>query len=46
MSELSPAHVRSGQVMTVTGAIPVADLGVTLMHEHILNDCSCWWNPP
>ncbi len=46
MSELSEAHVRSGRVMTVTGPIPVADLGLTLMHEHILNDCSCWWNPP
>ncbi len=33
-------------VMTVKGAIKVADLGNTLMHEHILNDCSCWWNPP
>ena len=32
--------------MTVNGPIPVADLGMTLMHEHILNDCSCWWNPP
>ncbi len=46
MSELSPAHVRSGQVMTVTGPVPVAALGLTLMHEHILNDCSCWWNRP
>lgn len=35
-----------GSVMTVTGAIPAAQMGVTLMHEHILNDCSCWWNPP
>jgi phosphotriesterase-related protein len=32
--------------MSVEGPIPVADLGMTLMHEHILNDCSCWWNPP
>ncbi len=30
--------VRSGQVMTVLGPIPVEDLGVTLVHEHILND--------
>lgn len=30
-------------VMTVLGAVPLDDLGVTLMHEHILNDCSCWW---
>lgn len=43
---LSAAHVRSGKVMTVLGPIPSADLGPTLMHEHILNDCRCWWNPP
>lgn len=30
-------------VMTVLGPIPLDQLGVTLMHEHILNDCSCWW---
>ncbi len=44
--ELSPAHVRSGLVMTVNGPIPSADLGMTLMHEHLQNDCSCWWNAP
>jgi phosphotriesterase-related protein len=32
--------------MTVDGPIPAADLGVTLMHEHLQNDCSCWWHPP
>jgi len=46
MSELSPAHVRSGQVMTVRGPVAAAALGVTLMHEHLLNDCRCWWHPP
>jgi phosphotriesterase-related protein len=46
MTDLSPAHVRSGQVMTVAGPIPVAALGVTLMHEHLLNDCRCWWHKP
>lgn len=45
-SELSEAHVRSGKVMTVAGPVPAAALGVTLMHEHILNDCSCWWHRP
>ncbi len=45
-TEFSQAHVGSGLVMTVNGPIPSADLGVTLMHEHLLNDCSCWWNPP
>ena len=38
------ATVRTA--MTVKGPIDVARLGNTLMHEHILNDCSCWWNPP
>jgi phosphotriesterase-related protein len=30
-------------VMTVLGPVPLDNLGVTLMHEHIINDCSCWW---
>lgn len=46
MTELSPAHIRSGLVMTVDGSIPSTALGTTLMHEHLQNDCSCWWNPP
>ncbi len=46
MSELSQAHVGSGLAMSVAGPVPVAELGLTLMHEHILNDCSCWWHPP
>ena len=44
--DLSPGHVGSGQVMTVLGPVPAASLGVTLMHEHLLNDCRCWWNKP
>ncbi len=43
---LSEAHVRSGQVMTVARPDPVGRPRRTLMHEHILNDCRCWWNPP
>jgi phosphotriesterase-related protein len=46
MSEMSPAHVGSGLVMTVDGPVAAADLGLTLMHEHLVNDCRCWWNPP
>ena len=46
MSELAPTHIRSGKVMTVTGAIAVSDMGITLPHEHILNDCRCWWHKP
>ena len=33
----------SETVATVTGPVPRDRLGVTLMHEHILNDCTCWW---
>lgn len=44
--ELSDAHVRSGKVMTVRGPVPVDQLGMTLMHEHIFNDCRCWWHAP
>jgi phosphotriesterase-related protein len=46
MTELSETHIGSGLVMTVNGPIKSADLGVTLMHEHLQNDCSCWWHPP
>lgn len=46
MSERSPAAVETGQVMTVRGPVTVTDLGVTLMHEHLLNDCRCWWHRP
>lgn len=46
MSELSPAHIGSGQVMTVLGPIAAEAMGVTLMHEHLLNDCRCWWHKP
>ena len=45
-SERSEAHVGSGRIMTVGGPVPVEEMGVTLPHEHILNDCRCWWNPP
>lgn len=31
-------------VMTVTGAIDAAELGITLPHEHIINDVSSWWH--
>lgn len=43
---LARCHVGSGMVETVLGPIPSAEMGVTLPHEHILNDCRCWWNPP
>ena len=46
MSELSQCHTGSGRIMTVDGPIASADLGHTLMHEHLQNDCSCWWNAP
>jgi phosphotriesterase-related protein len=46
MSELAPSHIRSGKVMTVTGPIAASAMGITLPHEHILNDCRCWWHKP
>ena len=30
-------------VQTVRGPVAVADLGITLPHEHLLNDVSSWW---
>ena len=41
-----PIGVGSGHVMTVLGPVPVAQMGVTLMHEHILLDASGKWVPP
>jgi len=38
--------MNGATVMTVTGGIDASSLGITLPHEHILNDCSCWWNAP
>jgi phosphotriesterase-related protein len=32
--------------MTVLGPLPVSEMGVTLMHEHILLDASGKWVPP
>lgn len=34
------------QVHTVTGDIPAADLGICLVHEHVLNDVTSWWHEP
>lgn len=42
----APIGVRSGTVMTVTGPVAIADMGVTLMHEHILLDGSTSWKCP
>jgi phosphotriesterase-related protein len=44
--ELSEAHIRSGMVMTVRGAMPLDALGTTLMHEHLLLDARSWWHRP
>jgi phosphotriesterase-related protein len=32
--------------MTVRGPIPVEEMGITLMHEHLLTDASTWWREP
>ena len=34
------------RVMTVTGEIRTDELGVTLVHEHVLVDASRWWRGP
>lgn len=41
-----PVGVDSGFAMTVLGPVRVEDLGVTLMHEHILLDASKKWVAP
>lgn len=45
-AERAPIGIRSGTVMTVTGPVPVDDMGVTLMHEHILLDGAKAWRCP
>jgi phosphotriesterase-related protein len=45
MSGIRKSGVDSGLVMTVLGPRPVEELGVTLMHEHLLFDVSNWWQP-
>ena len=37
---------RTGKVQTVRGLIEPADMGVTLMHEHLLLDFRCRYVPP
>jgi phosphotriesterase-related protein len=47
MTKKAPATgVHSAHVMTVLGPIPVEDMGVTLMHDHVLLDTSVWWRRP
>ena len=38
--------IRSGTAMTVLGPVPVEELGITLMHEHILLDGASTWKCP
>ncbi len=38
--------IDSGMVTTVRGAIPADELGVTMMHEHIVIDASSLWHCP
>lgn len=35
-----------GKILTVTGPIEPADLGKTLIHEHLFFDLSCYFRPP
>lgn len=42
----APVGVRSGSVMTVLGPLPVEQIGITLMHEHILLDALKLWRCP
>lgn len=42
----SDAAIDTGLVMTVLGPIDHDELGVTLMHEHLLVDARSWWHEP
>lgn len=41
----SPAAPSATTVQTVRGPVALDDLGITLSHEHLLNDVSSWWTP-
>ena len=43
---LSKAPSKAPLVNTVTGPLSVHELGITLPHEHIFLDISCWWCQP
>lgn len=43
MTQDGVSHRFADTVMTVLGPVQAKDLGPTLVHEHILNDCTCWW---
>ncbi|MBX9695463.1 MAG: phosphotriesterase-related protein [Cyanobacteria bacterium] len=38
--------MNGSMVMTVSGPVPAESLGITLPHEHIILDLSCWWSQP
>lgn len=38
--------VGDAHVMTVLGPISTAELGITLMHEHLMVEVTSWWHPP
>lgn len=40
---MTPTIGGGRMVQTVRGAVSVDDLGLTLTHEHLLNDVSSWW---
>ncbi len=46
MVEARKTGVELGMVRTVLGPIKPEEMGVTLMHEHILLDTSSWWKRP
>ena len=36
----------TGMAQTVLGPIPINQLGITLMHEHLLLDLECYFDEP
>ena len=43
---MAPSRPQSGSVQTVLGTIPPDQLGITIMHEHLLVDLECYFEPP
>ena len=43
---MAPNRPQSGWVQTVLGTMPPDQLGITIMHEHLLVDLECYFEPP
>ena len=41
----APGTVAEPQVQTISGPVPATELGATLIHEHLMVNLRCYWDP-